>query len=152
MGFCAMFQIGVKGEAYGKCLLVEWEWLRSFFAEVDEASCFLTKYACLLGVSADNDLQLFDERREWASRLSALRYSMCNYAEDEKISYHDTLVMMQKRYSYLSHLSVEQMAGECCCSGCGAIVSLFESADTIGLCNDFLLTSFLSKEVANASS
>lgn len=144
-----MFQLGIKGEGYGRCLLIEWEWLRSFFEEVDRAAEFMTKLACLRGTSDEYDIRLLDERREWAVRLSALRYSMNNYAESEEIDYEATLIMMQKRYSYLSILSVGQIVAECSCAGCGAIEGLFDSADVMGLINDMLLTSFLAGGASN---
>lgn len=138
-----MFQIGIKGEQYGKCQIIEREWLRSFVAELDMVGAVMSQI---------HDWQIGVEQpgasgrvvMEWLwHRMSAVHYAIHNYCESDAIDYDNAVCYMLSRSAELDGMTFEALAERCGCRGCQDVGKLLSVATNDDLYNRMMFVNFL---------
>lgn len=114
-----MYQLGIKGEAYGKCVFIEYEWLCEFMYDVDYLAQEITR---LYEMRKNRDTTRLGELNHMefiVTRFSGLYYGIHNYFDENIESMENAVDYLIKRYEELKVLNVFQKRGICKCIGCG---------------------------------
>lgn len=138
-----MFQIGIKGEQYGKCQIIEREWLRSFVDELNMVGAVMSQIHewrndPLSGGSTARGVV------EWIwHRISAVHYAIHNYAESDVIDYNAAVGYMLSRHDELDAMTFEALAARCGCRGCRDVGRLLSMATDEDGYNRVMFVNFL---------
>lgn len=138
-----MYQLGIKGEGYGKCLLIELEWLTEFMQDVQSITVVMSllRQENVLSVIG---WQRFTENKRWvATHIAALHYGLHNYFDEGVTDWRSSIGYIRTRFIELSNKTTSQLIAGCSCAGCKGIDELLESSVPVDAGNLELLFDFL---------
>lgn len=114
-----MYQLGIKGEAYGKCVFIEYEWLCEFMYDIEYLSQEITRLYKMRNDVATTVSEQLNHMEFIITRFSGLYYGIHNYFDENIDSMENAVDYLVKRYNELQGLNVFQKRGICKCIGCG---------------------------------
>lgn len=138
-----MYQLGIKTEAYGKCVLIELEWLEEFMGDVRNIAHVLAGIS-QVGYIESNGIGWYNANKRWvAYHISCLYYGINNYFDEGVSSWSWAVEYMRGRYELLKSCTTEELVGACECAGCKGLVELLKSANSVDYHNEKLIWQFL---------